>query len=130
MPVGERAFISFDFDHDADLRQLLVNQSRWSDSPFDIADWSLKEPLTGDWQEKVRRRIRAVDLVIVICGAHTDTASGVSAELRIARAEGIPYFLLWGRSSGPVKRPVAAIASDKIYEWTWPTLKKLIHGSR
>lgn len=69
--VATRVFVSFDFDHDSDLRQLLVNQSRWEDSPFEIADWSVKEPLTGDWKEKVRKRIRQVEQMAVICGHHT-----------------------------------------------------------
>ena len=81
----KRAFISFDFDHDEDLRNLLVGQSKNPDSPFEITDRSLTEPLTGDWKEKVRRRMDNVDLVIVICGEYTDTARGVAAELAIAR---------------------------------------------
>jgi len=51
-----RVFTSFDFDHDEDLRNLLVGQAKLSDSPFELADWSVKEPMTGDWREKVRRR--------------------------------------------------------------------------
>ena len=82
-----RVFTSFDFDHDEDLRNLLVGQSRHSDSPFEMADWSVKEVMSGDWKEKVRRRIRSVDQVVVICGTHTDEASGVSAELAIAQEE-------------------------------------------
>lgn len=92
-----RVFISFDFDHDEDLRTLLVGQSKNPDSPFEIADWSLKEPLSGNWKEKVRGRIKQVDQVCVICGEHTDTATGVSAELTITQEEDKPYFLLRGR---------------------------------
>ena len=49
-----KVFISFDFDHDTELREFLVGQSKHSDSPFEIEDWSLKEPLSGDWKEKIR----------------------------------------------------------------------------
>lgn len=129
MPDKVRCFISFDFDHDGDLRTLLVGQSKNEDSPFEIADWSVKEELSGDWKEKVRKRIRQAAVVIVICGEHTDTATGVSAELRIAQDESKNYFLLCGRTSKCV-RPNAAKTSDKMYEWTWDNLKKLIHGGR
>src|SRR5438046_284408 len=44
-------------------------------------DWSVKEPFTGEWKAKVRTKIRSVDQVIVFCGEHTHTATGVSAEL-------------------------------------------------
>jgi hypothetical protein len=126
----KRAFISFDFDHDKDLRNLLVGQSKNSDSPFEIADWSLKEPLSGDWKKKVRERIKRVHLVIVICGEKTDAATGASVEVQIAQEEDIPYFLLWGRAGKTCKKPKAAKASDKIYKWTWDNLKNLIGGAR
>ena len=125
-----KVFTSFDFDHDEDLRNLLVGQSKHPDSPFEMADWSVKEPMTGDWKAKVRTRIKRVDQVIVICGEHTDTASGVSAELSIVQEESKPYFLLWGRANKTCKKPKSAKTSDKIYEWTWDTLKKLIGGAR
>lgn len=124
-----RVFISFDYDHDLDLKNALVGQSRLDDSPFEIADWSIKEPSAG-WKEEARRRIRACDQVIVICGAYTATATGVSEELRIARSEAKPYFLLCGRADGRCKKPMAALPSDKIYEWTWDNLKRLIGGAR
>jgi len=86
--------------------------------------------MTGDWKEKVRTRIKSVNQMIVICGEHTDTAAGVSAELEIAQDEGLPYFLLYGRSDKTCKKPKAAKASDKMYKWTWENLKQLIAGDR
>src|SRR6266849_5730228 len=50
----KRAFISFDFDHDEDLRNLLAGQAKHPSTPFDLADWSVKEYMSGDWKEKVR----------------------------------------------------------------------------
>jgi hypothetical protein len=62
-----RVFISFDYDHDEALKEFLVGQSKLKDSPFELADWSIKEPLTGNWKEKARTRIKGVDVVAVIC---------------------------------------------------------------
>jgi hypothetical protein len=73
------------FDHDEDLRNLLVGQAKNPDSPFEIADYSLREPLTGDWKAKIRERIKKVDQVCVICGEYTDTATGVSVEVTMFR---------------------------------------------
>ena len=126
----KRVFTSFDFDHDEDLRNLLVGQSKHPDSPFDLADWSVKEPMTGNWKDKVRTRIRSIDVVAVICGEYTDTAAGVSVELTIAQDERKPYFLLWGRPNKTCKKPNTAKGTDKIYNWTWDNLKALIGGSR
>jgi hypothetical protein len=127
--MATRVFISFDYDHDLDLKNLLIGQAKNPDSPFEIADWSIKDA-SYDWKEKARARIRRVDVVAVICGHYTDTAVGVNEEIRIARAEAKPYFLLGGRASGTNKKPTAAIPTDKIYEWTWDNLKKLIGGQR
>jgi hypothetical protein len=126
----KRVFTSFDAEHDEDLRVMLVGQSKNPDSPFSMADWSLKEELSGDWKKKVTPRIRSCDIVAVICGEHTNTATGVSAELKIAQDENIPYFLLWGRSGKNCVKPTAAKQADKIYNWTWANLKDLIGGAR
>lgn len=126
----KRIFTGFDFDHDEDLRNLLVGQSKKPDSPFEMADWSVKAPMTGDWKAKVRTRIKSVDQVIIMCGEHTKTAAGVSAELTIAMEEKKPYFLLYGRSSKTCAKPKSAKSSDKMYKWTWDNLKSLIGGAR
>lgn len=126
----KRVFISFDYDHDLDLKNLLVGQAKNSDSPFEIADFSIKEVLSEDWKKKARTRIKGCNIVTVICGQHTDTASGVSAEVKIAQEESVDYFLLWGRSGKTCKKPKAAKSSDKVYKWTWDNLKALIGGTR
>lgn len=126
--MAQRAFISFDYDNDARLKDLLVGQSKNPDSPFTIADWSIKEP-SADWKDKARRRIRASGLVIVLCGTNMRTATGVAVELSIAQEEGIPYFLLAGYSGGSTK-PTTAKPGDKLYKWTWDNLKALVGGAR
>jgi len=126
----KRAYISFDYDHDLDLKNLLVGQAKNPDTPFDIVDMSIKEVISKDWKDKARTRIKGCDVAIVICGDHTDTAAGVAAELSIAREERVHYFLLWGRSDKTCVKPTTALASDKIYKWTWDILKALIDGAR
>ncbi|MFA5240397.1 MAG: TIR domain-containing protein [Phycisphaerae bacterium] len=126
----KNAFISFDYEHDLDLKNLLVGQARNPDTPFDIKDMSIKDTISYDWKDKARTRIKGCDVVIVICGEYTHTATGVAAELSIAQEEDIPYFLLWGRSGKSCIQPTSAISTDKIYEWTWDNLKALINGAR
>jgi hypothetical protein len=121
-----KVFISFDYDHDDGLKVLLVGQSKHSDSPFELADWSIKEAIDKNWKEHARKRIKAVDVVIVLCGQHTDTAAGVSAEVGLAQEENVRYYLLQGYSDKVCKKPKAARATDPMYQWTWDNLKKLI----
>jgi len=128
--AAKRAFISFDFEHDEDLRNLLAGQAKNPNSPFELSDWSVKEVMTGNWKEKVRSRIRQTDLTVVICGEYTDKASGVAVELTITKEERQPYFLLRGRADKECKKPTSATSGDKIYKWTWDNLQALIGGSR
>lgn len=126
--AAKRAFISFDYDNDQDLRNALVGQAKYPNSPFEIADASVRRHLSGDWKEKVRNRIRRADLVIGMCGEHTHRAEGVSVEIRLAQGEGKPYFLLRGRSDRICTKPAAARSDDEMHEWTWDNLRKLIDG--
>lgn len=125
--MAQRVFVSFDYDHDNDLKNLLIGQARNPDSPFKVEDWSIKVASSG-WRADARNRISRSDQVIVLCGEHTDSASGVNVEVELARELGIPYFLLAGRN-GAVK-PTSALSADKLYNWTWPNLKSLIEGNR
>jgi hypothetical protein len=125
-----RTFISFDYDNDESLKHLLVGQSKHADSPFEMADHSIKEAISEDWKKRARTRIKGVGVVAVICGEKTDTATGVSAELKIAQEEDIPYFLLKGYTNKACVKPASAKSTDKVYTWTWDNLKALVGGSR
>lgn len=126
----KRAFISFDFDHDADVKMLLAGQAKNPDTPFDFADASVQYHLTGDWKEKVRRRMDNIDVVIVLCGQYTHLAVGVAEELRIAHDKNKEYFLLAAYADKTCTKPTAALRGDKLYKWTWDNLKALIGGAR
>jgi hypothetical protein len=130
MATKKRAFVSFDVDHDEGTKTMLVNQAKLDDSPFDFKDNSVKEHLTGDWKEKVRRRMDNVDVVIILCGTQTHNASGVSEELTIAKEKKKPYFLLAAYSGRNCTKPTSASSTDEMYNWTWPNLKSLIAGNR
>lgn len=130
MAAKKRVFISFDIDHDEGTKTMLAGQAKLADSPFDFTDASVKEHLTGDWKEKVKRRMDNVDVVIVLCGEKTHTASGVAAEVAIAQEKGVPYFHLAAYADKTCTKPTTAKTTDKIYKWTWDNLKKLIDGAR
>jgi hypothetical protein len=130
MATRKRAFISFDIDHDEGAKIMLAGQAKLEDSPFDFKDNSVKEHLTGDWKEKVRGRMDNVDVVIVLCGTQTHTATGVAAELAIAKEKAKPYFLLAAYSDKSCTKPTSASSSDNVHKWTWDNLKTLIAGNR
>lgn len=128
--MKKKAYICFDYDNDYELKESLVGQAKNPDSPFEISDMSIKQEISSNWKQYARQKIKNADIVIVLCGKHTETAVGVAAELSITQEESKPYFLLCGRSDGNVRKPKNALNSDKIYKWTWDNLKKLINGGR
>lgn len=130
MATHKRAFISFDYDHDEQVKIFLAGQAKNPDSPFDFKDNSVKDHLTGDWKEKVRQRMANIDVVIVLCGTNTHNAKGVAEELIIAKELKKPYFLLKAYSEKDCTKPTSALAGDKIYNWTWDNLKLLISRAR
>lgn len=85
MTNKSRAFVSFDIDHDDGAKKMLAGQAKLPDSPFEFKDNSVDKHLTGDWREKVKRRMDNVDVVIVLCGTATHYATGVADELTIAK---------------------------------------------
>ena len=120
-----RVFASFDRSRDGDLGERLLGQSRSSDSPFEVADWSGKGSVPGDAsaEESLRERMDRVDALIVLCGEHTDSSIEVSLELRTAQDQRKPYFLIRGRRELTCTKPVGAKADDTLYTWIWQILK-------
>jgi predicted GTPase len=84
----KRVFVSFDFDNDKLLKDFIIGQARLEDSPFDVVDTSLKEaqPMRT-WEDKARVAIRSSDLVVIMVGPSTYTASerlrAVAAKRRV-----------------------------------------------
>lgn len=124
-----RVFISFDYDNDLSQKNLLVGQAKNDGSPFEIADWSVKNHIDVNWKGVVKERMQSVGVVCVLCGKNMGTASGVNEELKIAQAIDKDYFLLEAYT-GDCSKPAAATSTDKLYKWTWENLKNLVGGSR
>ncbi len=121
-----RVFVSYDREHDVDLHDRLVEQASKSPTGFEISARSRARAPADFWDEGLRRDIREADEVIIICGEHTDRSERVGTELRIAREEERPYFLLWGRRELMCTRPKTAKPADAMYSWTWEILQNQI----
>ena len=128
MAYKKKVFISFDYDNDGFLRDSLVGQSKLSDSPFEIEDWSVKEPWNErDWKDKCLTKIKRTDLVIVMVGPKTHQCSGVKAEIEMAKEAGVPVVGIQGYKDKTCPRPEGL---EEYYNWTWENIKNLIAGHR
>ncbi len=114
---GVRIYMSFDLEHDRDLHDRLLAESR-KRAAFAVANRSEGGDMTQAWEARVRDRISDCDEVVVICGEHTDASLRMNTELEIAREQHKPYVLLWGRRDSMCKKPRSARADDGMYSWT------------
>jgi len=121
-----KVFVSFDLEHDGELYDELLAQSKTASFDFAVSGGSEKAAAADLSDERARRRIREADQVIVICGEHTEGSVGVSAELRIAQEEKTPYFLLWGRRDLMCTKPIGAKPAEGMYSWTRQVLQDQI----
>jgi hypothetical protein len=123
---GVHVFVSFDLEHDEDLYELLLAQSRTPSSGFAVLGSSKRSTPAYLATESVRRQIREADQVIVICGEHTEASACVGAELLVAQEERTPYFLLWGRRDSMCTKPHGAKPAEGMYSWTRQILQDQI----
>ncbi|MBF0133467.1 MAG: TIR domain-containing protein [Magnetococcales bacterium] len=119
----KRVFVSFDYPDDLGLKNLLVGQSRNPNSPFEIVDWSMKESAPqANWVDFAEKRIKSVDLVIVLVGSKTYKAKGVHEEINLARGNNLPVVQIIGESDKYERVQNAG----KLYKWTWDNLRILL----
>ena len=121
----KRVFVSFDFDNDRALKDFIIGQARLADSPFEVADHSLKESQPErDWERKARQAIGRAEVLIVMLGPNTKRASGVLKEVRMAHDLGKPRFQIIGYTNG--SSDWAVPGGGRTYSWNWENLKKLL----
>ena len=124
MIAKKRVFVSFDFDEDRVLKDFIIQQAKNPDSPFNVIDHSLKEAAPErSWKDKARSAIKRSDIVLVMVGPKTHRASGVLAEVAMAREEGTPIVQVIGYKNGDY---VAVPNAGRLYRWNWENLKNLL----
>lgn len=122
----KRVYLCFDGAHDQTLAEQLEAEAKQADSPFAIVDQSRQEPLTDQDRDKLRARLEHLDVMIVLCGEHTNKSRDMGVELMIAQQAKLSYFLLRGYERRPCRSPLSAKNTDKLYPWTWDNLKNLV----
>lgn len=124
----KKVFVSFDFDNDQFLRDSFIGQAKNNGSPFDMEDWSVKEPWNQkEWKEKCLTKIKRCDLVIVMVGEKTSKCSGVIAEIDMAKEAKVPVVGIKGYKDKNCPRPDGL---EGYYNWTWDNVKSLVAGNR
>ena len=121
----KKVFVSFDFDNDKTLKDLIIGQAKNEDSPFEVSDHSLKEAAPQrDWEDRARRAISRADVFIVMLGPKTRSASGVLKEVKMANDLEKTKFQIIGYTNGTEDWRVPD--AGRVYLWNWDNLKKLL----
>jgi hypothetical protein len=111
------------------LRDFIVGQAKLPDSPFEVSDFSLKEPKQqAIWEERARRAIARADKFIVMLGPCTRRAPGVRKEVAMAATLAKPRFQVIGYKKGTSEWAVSH--GGRVYRWRWDTLKELLAPPR
>jgi len=74
-PPRTRVFVSFDYEHDDDLRVMLLGQAKHRKTPFLFEDWSIKYPTKG-WKRMPASVARALSLSLSSVAATRTLPSG------------------------------------------------------
>ena len=127
--MSARVFVSFDARHDEDLRKRFTDQCRAPGSTLAVVDWSRPDDSQASREDKLRGRMAGVDVVVVLCGEHTDDSANVNCELGAALQEDKPYLLLWARRSAMCTRPVGAKPNDHFYTCTWDVVSTQVDAA-
>ncbi len=114
-----KVFLSYDYEHDSDMKNNLIAESKKPDSPFSINDLSLRGKVS-DWQQKARAAMDRCDVFVVLLGDNTHQASGVLREVKMARQIGKRGFQL--RVQGHSPKPL--VGAGEVVAWKWKNLKK------
>ena len=124
----KKLFISFDYDHDKDLKRNFITQAT-EFCAHSVIDFSLPAAIVDRrWTRDAHSRIANSDFVVFICGANTHSAPGVEAEMTITQQLGTAYILLKGRRDRKCSKPRGANAADEIIPWRWKRINSLLDG--
>lgn len=124
--MSKRIFISFAIE-DANLRDLLVGQSKNDKCPFEFYDMSVKEPWNSEWKKKCRTKIKGCDGLIAIVTKNTKNASGQLWEISCAKEEKISCKGIYGYSDDKPSSLPTELQGISVSEWKWDTIKKWIN---
>ena len=122
-----RAFISFDFDHNENERNLFVGQSKNSKTPFSIQDWSAKSAMPqSQWEAIVKAKIGKCNMLIVLVGRTMASASGVEKEIKMAKEQDIPIFGVYVDGANSNSNIPSSLQRNRTIAWEWDAIASAV----
>lgn len=126
--ANPRAFISFDFDNNSTERKLFVGQTKNSRTPFNIEDWSSKKQLPQkEWEELINKKVNKCNMLIVLVGRHTYTATGVKKEIKFAKESDVPTFGVYVDGANSTTTLPSGLPRNRTISWKWDNISKAVN---
>lgn len=125
--ANPRAFISFDFDNNSTEKLLFAGQAKNSRTPFNIEDWSSKESLPQkEWEELIKSKINKCNMLIVLVGKKTHTATGVVKEIAFAKNQDVPVFGVYVGGADSTTTLPTELQRNRTIDWDWDDIASAI----
>lgn len=115
-----RAFISFDFDNNSGEKLYFAGQVKNSRTPFNVADWSSKKHLPQkEWEELIESKISKCNMLIVLVGKKTHSATGVEKEIQFAKSNNVPIFTVYVDGADTDTNLPDGLPRSRVVPWDW-----------
>lgn len=125
--ADERAFVSFDFDHNENEKNLFVGQSRNPKTPFSIQDWSAKSSMPqSQWEAIVKDKINKCNMLIVLVGKTMASATGVAKEIQMAKDQRVPVFGVYVGGADSSSNLPDGLQRNRTIRWSWDDIASAV----
>jgi hypothetical protein len=125
--ANPRAFISFDFDNNSTEKMLFAGQAKNSRTPFNIEDWSSKTSLPQkQWEALIEEKINKCNMLIVLVGKKTYSATGVVKEISFAKSQNIPVFGVYVGGANSTTDLPSGLQRNWTIDWDWGSIANAI----
>lgn len=115
-----RAFISFDFDHNENEKNLFAGQSKNSKTPFNIQDWSAKASMPqSKWEAMVEDKIKKCNMLVVLVGKYMASANGTAKEIEMAKDNDVPIFGVYVSGANSLSNLPEGLPRSRTVDWDW-----------
>lgn len=122
-----RAFISFDYDNNSGEKLYFTGQAINSKTPFSIEDWSSKTSLPQkEWEELIEAKINKCNILIVLVGKKTSTATGVVKEIAFAKSQNVPVFGVYVGGADSNTTLPTGLQRNRTIDWSWDAIANAI----
>lgn len=125
--ANPRVFISFDFDNNAGEKMYFAGQAKNSRTPFNIEDWSSKAALPQKlWEALIEEKIKKCNILLVLVGKKTYTATGVTKEIHFAKSNDVPVFGVYVDGANTTTSLPDGLPRNRVIPWEWEKIASAI----